>query len=96
MNLFQIAHDELNKLIEIDDAYTIFLRYAGESDSIDEETLFSVIRFERNMLLSRCDWTQANDSNVDKSAWATYRQQLRDLPAQNKNPRLITFPAQPE
>lgn len=96
MNLFQIAQDELDKLISIDDVYTIFLRYAGESDSIEEETLFSVIRFERNMLLSRSDWTQLPDSNANKQAWATYRQQLRDLPAQNDNPRLITFPAQPE
>ena len=42
------------------------------------------IRAVRNGLLAACDWTQAADSPLDataKAAWATYRQDLRDLPA---------------
>jgi hypothetical protein len=39
------------------------------------------IRAQRNELLKTCDWTQIADSTADKTAWATYRQQLRDLPA---------------
>jgi hypothetical protein len=38
------------------------------------------MRRERNNLLASCDWTQLADSNVDKDAWAAYRQSLRDLP----------------
>jgi len=39
-------------------------------------------RTKRNKLLADTDWTQMNDSpltNEAKTAWATYRQELRDL-----------------
>ena len=39
-------------------------------------------RTTRNQLLADSDWTQMNDSpltNEAKTAWATYRQELRDL-----------------
>ena len=39
-------------------------------------------RETRNKLLTDSDWTQMNDSpltNEVKTAWATYRQELRDL-----------------
>jgi hypothetical protein len=39
-------------------------------------------RKTRNDLLKDSDWTQMNDSpltNEDKTAWATYRQELRDI-----------------
>ena len=37
-------------------------------------------RAERDALLSNSDWTQVADAPVDATAWATYRQALRDLP----------------
>jgi hypothetical protein len=46
------------------------------------------LRRLRNALLSECDWTQFADSPLtaeQKAEWATYRQALRDLPA-NSNP----------
>jgi hypothetical protein len=39
-------------------------------------------RVTRNKLLADSDWTQINDSplsNEDKTAWATYRQELRGI-----------------
>lgn len=39
-------------------------------------------RITRNQLLAASDWTQMNDSplsNEDKTAWATYRNELRNL-----------------
>jgi hypothetical protein len=42
------------------------------------------LRKIRNALLRESDWTQVNDSPLtdeQKQAWATYRQILRDLPA---------------
>ena len=39
------------------------------------------IRGTRNQLLKDCDWTQIPDCTVDKQTWATYRQELRDLPS---------------
>jgi hypothetical protein len=42
------------------------------------------MRFARNAKLEACDWTQMPDtplSTEQQVAWQTYRQQLRDLPA---------------
>lgn len=53
------------------------------------------VREQRNTKLSDCDWTQLADSTVDKTAWATYRQALRDVPLQTGFPWEITWPTQP-
>jgi len=56
-----------------------------------------VNREQRNQLLADSDWTQMNDSplsNEDKTAWATYRQTLRDITADESWPN-VTFPATP-
>jgi hypothetical protein len=39
------------------------------------------MRFARNSLLTASDWSQLPDAPVDREAWATYRQALRDFPA---------------
>ncbi len=49
------------------------------------------IRGQRNSLLAACDWTQIADSTADKTAWATYRTALRDLPSTiTGDPRTFT------
>ena len=53
------------------------------------------VREDRNKRLSECDWTQLSDSKVDKDAWATYRQALRDLPKSEGFPWQITWPVAP-
>jgi hypothetical protein len=53
------------------------------------------IKLWRNAQLARTDWTQLPDAPVDKVAWATYRQALRDLPAQAGLAEEAVFPAQP-
>ena len=48
------------------------------------EFLLVSVRARRDALLAASDWTQLPDSPLaadKKSAWATYRQQLRGLPA---------------
>lgn len=60
----------------------------------DAERAVSV-RQERNRSLTDCDWTQLADSPVDKDAWATYRQALRDVPAQAGFPWNIDWPEKP-
>jgi len=40
-----------------------------------------VMRAIRNDLLKESDWTQVADAPVNREAWATYRQALRDFPA---------------
>jgi hypothetical protein len=55
----------------------------------------SEARIVRNEKLAESDWTQLSDSNVDKSAWATYRQELRDIPSQPGFPLEVVWPTQP-
>ena len=52
------------------------------------------IRDQRNQLLSQTDWTQLSDSSV-ASTWTTYRQELRDVPAQEGFPYSVTWPTKP-
>jgi hypothetical protein len=46
-----------------------------------KDSAMAQIRGQRNSLLAACDWTQITDSTADKTAWATYRTALRNLPA---------------
>ena len=53
------------------------------------------VRASRTQKLNDCDWTQIADSTADKTAWATYRTALRDLPTQAGFPWTMTWPTQP-
>ena len=53
------------------------------------------IRTERDAKLTESDWTQVADAPVDQAAWATYRQELRDVPAQTGFPNEVTWPVAP-
>ena len=45
------------------------------------------LREERNAMLAESDWTQTPDvPDAIKTAWKTYRQELRDLPSKYPNP----------
>ena len=68
----------------------------------DEESLSRKMiefNFKRGAFLSQCDWTQLPDSpltNLQKAAWSTYRQALRDLPDQpGFDPANVTWPSKP-
>lgn len=53
------------------------------------------VRAERNAKLAASDWTQVADAPVDKAAWATYRQALRDISTQTGFPWEVTWPTEP-
>ena len=60
------------------------------------------VRNQRNQMLAQSDWTQMADSPLSdeqKAAWAAYRQQLRELPANIsadvKNWFDVIFPVHP-
>lgn len=59
------------------------------------EQKWEQIKLWRNAQLNCTDWTQLPDSPVDKIKWATYRQELRDLPAQGKSADTVEFPVAP-
>ena len=62
-----------------------------------------LLRAERDSRLTACDWRASSDLTLS-TAWKTYRQSLRDLPA-TASPKLdangnldmssVTFPAEP-
>ena len=66
---------------------------AGANDRAAAE-----IRKERDVKLTESDWTQVADAPVDKAAWATYRQALRDIPTHANFPNLTEtdWPTKPE
>jgi len=53
------------------------------------------VREDRNKRLSESDWTQVLDAPVDQTAWAAYRQALRDVTAQEGFPWDIEWPTKP-
>jgi len=53
------------------------------------------VRNDRTNRLSECDWTQLADAPVDKTAWATYRQALRDVTTQAGFPWSVEWPVKP-
>ena len=55
----------------------------------------ATVRTERNKKLADSDWTQLADSGADATAWATYRQSLRDLPSSDGFPHDVTWPTAP-
>jgi len=57
---------------------------------------FVELRMIRDSNLSASDWTQAADAPVDAAAWATYRQALRDLPANTSDPANPAWPEKPK
>ena len=76
----------------------------GETTAAEQEAAYKTqkdaeratnVRNLRTQLLNDCDWTQIADSTADKTAWATYRQALRDVPSQTGFPWEITWPTQP-
>ena len=53
------------------------------------------VRAERDRLLAASDWTQVADAPADATAWATYRQALRDVPQQSGFPDSVVWPDRP-
>jgi hypothetical protein len=56
---------------------------------------WETIRLDRNSLLNASDYTQIPDFPGDKEAWATYRQELRDVPQEFSDPKDVVWPTKP-
>ena len=52
------------------------------------------VREERNRLLAETDYLALSDVTMS-DAWKTYRQNLRDIPAQSGFPNSVTYPNKP-
>ena len=101
VNLFK-SHDRETEIllpcapyIEGDWVYTVMVRAkTPEEVQADVNAKAAQKRAERNRLLAASDWTQVLDAPVDRTAWATYRQQLRDITEQEGFPD-IELPKDP-
>ena len=76
----------------------------GETTAAEQEAAYkaikdaeqaSAVRKTRGDKLAQSDWTQVADAPVDKEAWATYRQALRDITTQTGFPWEVTWPDAP-
>lgn len=106
-----IAQDKINELIEVTKPVgqlerLVTLKSAvipGEFQAIIEPEqivdLSARLRNQRNVELTRCDWTQLADaplSDIQKAAWRDYRQALRDVTSQAGFPDNVLWPASPD
>ena len=69
-----------------------------QSDKAVSDTTFlwEKLRVERDDLLFDSDWTQSRDVTLaNDNDWKTYRQALRDLPANTSDPANPTWPTKP-
>jgi len=64
-------------------------------EGLQSESAMINARANRDMLLTASDWRVVADAPWDTTAWATYRQALRDLPADPNWPN-VEFPDPPE
>jgi len=85
---------EMRYLPETPDDFYVW-DLASESWVPDDAAAWKNLRTERDRRLSSSDWTQVPDAPVDQSAWATYRQELRDLPDNTEDPRDVVWPTPP-
>ena len=89
------AEDARKKRVD-DDGYISDRPDAAITDEQLSEA-WDRLRQRRWTLLSRSDWTQIADVPArTRRAWAGYRQQLRDLPQNTRDPRNPTWPEAPE
>jgi len=70
-------------------------RPQAEIDQEELDEAWGNLRVMRAAKLAACDWTQVADAPVDKAAWASYRQALRDLPQHTEDPANPVWPTPP-
>jgi hypothetical protein len=82
--------------IEGDWVYTVQVRDMTEEElAAHTASKAAQVRADRNRRLAESDWTQLLDAPVDRTAWATYRQELREVPDQETFPNSIAWPVKP-
>ena len=102
----EIVDVEAHKDEDGKDVATTYVQthFVGDDTAKDARILadeWTQIRRERDRLLANSDWTQGGDTpltSAKKTAWATYRTKLRDVPKDQKDKTTyasITWPSEP-
>ena len=71
------------------------LNELGLEPTDNADILTARMKHQRNILLAQSDWTMHTDAPTDKTAWAAYRQALRDFPSTWKESESANFPELP-
>lgn len=74
---------------------TIDLKSSYDPDEVPAEWYDERMRLHRDRLLEKSDWAMLSDAPTDKTAWAEYRQALRDFPATWVNGPTANLPDKP-
>lgn len=80
---------------DLDGVVTTAAEHEAAYTAAKDQEQATSIRQQRNELLSKSDWTQVLDAPVDRNAWASYRQNLRDISAQPGFPWNTVWPEAP-
>ena len=70
-----------------------------EDRAAEADLNLDMVRGQRNGLLRDSDWTQIADASLGAHTaeeWATYRQELRDLPSKHSKVSEVVWPTPPE
>jgi len=102
VNEFKTHNEDTQKLVTCAPYIEDGLAYTVQIEELTKEELDQKnknkendIRNIRNTLLIESDWSQLNDSPVNKEQWAIYRQELRDITLQSNWPININWPEKP-
>lgn len=97
----EITHEAHSELMAEQAAGKVII---GDADGLPQAVepsapvvTWDMVRSKRDGLLAASDWTQLADSPLTaekKSAWATYRQALRDI-TEASAPETVTWPTAP-
>ena len=85
-----INNNDLLSLIGAD-----FAAYVAPTADETNAALAAAVRADRNARLAASDWMASQDVTMSDD-WRTYRQALRDLPAQAGFPTSVTWPTAPD
>ena len=80
-----------------DERNTLLTEWNADLTRVENEKIVH-LRKQRDFMLSQSDWTQGNDSPLsdsDKTAWATYRQSLRDITDTYSDLDSVVWPTKP-
>ena len=69
-----------------------------EDRAAEADLNLDMVRGQRNGLLRDTDWTQISDASLGSHTaeeWATYRQELRDLPSKHSKVSEVVWPDDP-
>lgn len=67
-------------------------------EEMTEQQKWNQIKYQRDLYLQQCDWTQLPDAVFtieEKAAWQDYRQALRDIPQTFNSPDEVVYPVMP-